>query len=91
MMNCIRQRKSKNITERDVERLKEQIRPGDYVLVEVETEKEDEMGRIRVETKIRKELVLAKYPHLVVINGTGPRVHTATYKQIAVNRWNEGK
>lgn len=91
MVNYASQRKSKNITERDVERLKKQIQPGDYVLAEVEMEKEDGRGRIRVETEIRKEIVIAKYPNLVMITGTGTRIHTATYKQIAVNCWNERK
>ena len=84
-MSVIRsQRQVGWITEDDVRNLREELHPGDYVLVNVE--KEDDSGdQVQIKTQIKKEQVVAKYPHLVVVTGAGTKIHTITYKEILMN------
>lgn len=82
MYNFKHWRQAGEITEEDVRNLREELHVGDYVWDKSERAEEYSDGRIRIRTKFKKVMVLAKFPNLVVVSGKGTKLHTLTYKDI---------
>ena len=75
-------RQAGEIKEEDVRNLREELQVDDYVWDKSERAAKCSDGRIRIRTKFKKVMVLAKFPNLVVVSGKGPNVHTMLYKEI---------
>ncbi len=84
MYNFKNWRRTGLIMETDVRNLRDELHVGDYVWEKTQTEQEY-FGRIRIGTKFRKGMVLAKFPNLVVVSGKGTKVNTMTYKDILLH------
>lgn len=69
------------INKEDIEKLKEKLRIGDMVRYEQE-EEVMERGNIFRRIRRKKGRVIAKYPHLVEVQGTGTKRITVTYKDL---------
>lgn len=72
------------ITKRDVEELKKNLRIGDTVWVEIETE-EFIGGALRKKVVYKKRRVVKKYRNLVEVQTGSSRRLTLTYIDILVN------
>ena len=85
MYNFVIQRKIPQITILDLNELRKKIRIGDVLEFE-EILEEDPFGKkIPVRKRKQKAKVIAKYPHLVEIDG-GKKCRTMTYTEILVYR-----
>ena len=74
------------INKEDVEKLRDQLKPGDTIEQEYEEEVELKNGVVERRIRKRKARVIAKYPHLVEVESDGPKRVTVTYHEILLRR-----
>lgn len=85
MVNYKAKRRKKRITTDDIRILREKLKVGDSVWIEVEAKGElcEDVRNVR---HLIRAKVVRKYPHLVEISGNGISRRTATYKEILMGK-----
>lgn len=74
------------INKEDVEKLRDQLKPGDTIEQEYEEEVELKNGVVERRIRKRKARVIAMYPHLVEVESDGPKRVTVTYHEILLRK-----